>query len=134
MVLGAPVFDESAPWSRVYGRQLSRFIVWAETSSRAIADPLCGFRCLPMDPTLLLIRRVRLGDRMEFDPEIVVRLLWERVAVVNVPTRVRYFPGGVSHFRMVWDNLRMARVYLRLGGTRCMRLLSGEDRGLRSPR
>ncbi len=114
MVLGTPVFDASAPASRVYGRQLSRVIVWAETLTRAIDDPLCGFRCLPLEPTVRLIRRVRLGDRMEFDPEIVVRLVWEGVPVVNMPTRVRYFSGGLSHFDLVGDNARIAWTYLRL--------------------
>jgi glycosyltransferase involved in cell wall biosynthesis len=114
MVLGTPVFDATAPATRVYGRQLSRVIVWAETLTRAVDDPLCGFRCLPLEPTVRLIRRVRLGDRMEFDPEIVIRLVWEGVPVVNVPTRVRYFPGGLSHFDLVGDNLRIAWTYLRL--------------------
>jgi glycosyltransferase involved in cell wall biosynthesis len=114
MVLGTPVFDASAPASRVYGRQLSRVIVWGETLTRAIDDPLCGFRCLPLEPTIRLIDRVRLGDRMEFDPEIVVRLAWEGVPVVNLPTRVRYFAGGLSHFDFVGDNARLAWTYLRL--------------------
>ena len=114
LVLGTPVFDATAPAARVYGRQLSRIIVWAETLTRAVDDPLCGFRCLPLEPTVRLMRRVRLGDRMEFDPEIVIRLVWDGVPVVNVPTRVRYFPGGLSHFDLVGDNLRIAWTYLRL--------------------
>jgi glycosyltransferase involved in cell wall biosynthesis len=114
MVLGTPIFDESAPASRVYGRQISRAIVWAETLSRAVDDPLCGFRCLPLEPTVRLIRRVRLGNRMEFDPELVVRLVWEGVPVVNLTTRVRYFPDGLSHFDFVRDNARIAWTYLRL--------------------
>lgn len=122
LVLGTPVFDASAPRSRVYGRQLSRAIVWAETLSLAVADPLCGFRCLPLEPTLRLIRRVRLGDRMEFDPEIVVRLVWDGVPVVNVPTRVRYFRGGLSHFDVVGDNARIVGTYVRLFGRLLSRL------------
>ncbi len=114
MVLGAPLFDENAPTSRVFGRQLSRVIVWAETLTRAVSDPLCGFRCLPLGPTVKLIRRVRLGDRMEFDPELVVRLVWDGVPVVNVPTRVRYFADGLSHFDLVGDNVRIAWTYVRL--------------------
>jgi glycosyltransferase involved in cell wall biosynthesis len=123
LVLGAPRFDASAPRSRIYGRQLSRLIVWGETWSLAVTDPLCGFRCVPLEPTLRLMHRVRLGDRMEFDPEIVVRLVWEGVPVVNVPTRVRYFPGGLSHFDFVGDNARLTWTYLRLAGARVPRLL-----------
>lgn len=114
MILGQPIFDRDAPASRVYGRQISRAIVWVETLSWSVGDPLCGFRCLPLEATIRLIRRVRLGDRMEFDPELVVRLMWDGVPVVNLPTRVRYVRGGLSHFDLVWDNYRLARTYLRL--------------------
>jgi glycosyltransferase involved in cell wall biosynthesis len=128
LVLGAPLFDASAPRSRIYGRQLSRVIVWAETWSLAVTDPLCGFRCVPLEPTLRVMRRVGLGDRMEFDPELVVRLVWEGVPVVNVPTRVRYFPDGLSHFDFVGDNARLAWTYLRLLGARVRGLAGSRAR------
>lgn len=114
LVLGEPVFDDSVPALRLHGRKLSRWIVWLETASRAVHDPLCGFRCVPLEPTVRLLDTVRLGDRMDFDPELVVRLCRAGVPVRNVPTAVRYPPGGVSHFRMVEDNLRIAWAYLRL--------------------
>jgi len=114
LVLGEPVFDETAPKSRVYGRRLSQLIVWAETLSLSIHDPLCGFRCIPLEPTVNLIRRNGLGDRMEFDPVISVRLVWEGVPVVNIRTRVRYFRHGLSHFHLVRDNALIARAYIGL--------------------
>lgn len=114
MVLGAPVFDSSAPWHRLYGRKLSQWIVWLETLSLQVRDPLCGFRCLPLESTLRVLDDVRTGDRMDFDPELVVRLVRAGVPVVNVPTSVRYPEGGLSHFRMLEDNLRIARAYARL--------------------
>ncbi len=114
LVLGEPVFDETAPKSRLYGRQLSQLIVWMETLSFSIRDPLCGFRCVPLEPTVSLIRRNGLGDRMEFDPVIAVRLAWDGIPVVNVPTRVRYFRDGLSHFHLIWDNVRLARAYIKL--------------------
>jgi hypothetical protein len=125
LVLGAPIFDASAPRSRRWGRQISKFWVWIETLCFAVDDPLCGFRCLPLEPVLRIVGTVergapdggssdRTGDRMEFDPEIVVRLFWEGVPVVNVPTRVRYFAGGISHFAPFADNARMSRLHARL--------------------
>jgi glycosyltransferase involved in cell wall biosynthesis len=114
LVLGRPVFDDSAPWSRLYGRRLSQGIVWAYTTSRAIEDPLCGFRCLPLDTTLRVLDHHYLGSRMDFDPEIVVRLAWYGVPIINVPTHVRYFAGGLSHFRFGRDNVLIARAYGRL--------------------
>jgi glycosyltransferase involved in cell wall biosynthesis len=114
VVLGRPVFDDSAPRSRLYGRRLSQGIVWAYTASRAIQDPLCGFRCFPLDATLRVLDNHHLGSRMDFDPEIVVRLAWYGVRVINVPTRVRYFADGLSHFRFGRDNVLIARAYGRL--------------------
>lgn len=114
LVLGCPVFDDSIPWHRLHGRKLSRGIVRLETLSGAVRDPLCGFRCVPLGATLPLLERVRTGDRMDFDPELVVRLVRAGVPVVNIPTAVRYPEGGISHFRMVRDNLLIAWAYLRL--------------------
>lgn len=114
LVLGRPVFDDSAPALRLYGRKISQFWVWVETLSLAIEDPLCGFRCLPLRPTVELLERTPLGDRMDFDPEIAVRLVWQGLPVINVPTRVRYHEGGLSHFQPVIDSIRIARAHVRL--------------------
>lgn len=114
LVLGEPVFDGTAPKSRRYGRRLSQMIVWCYTASLAIHDPLCGFRCFPLESTLRVMENHRLGDRMDFDPEIVVRLAWYGVPIVNVLTRVRYFPAGLSHFRFFRDNVLIAAAYGRL--------------------
>jgi glycosyltransferase involved in cell wall biosynthesis len=113
MVLGTPVFDASVPRSRLYGRQISRGMVWLLTLSRDIADPLCGYRALPLAPVVRVLDAVPTGDHMEFDPELAVRLFWEGVPVETLPTRVVYPPGGLSHFDVVWDDLRLAGVYSR---------------------
>jgi len=114
LVLGVPIFDENSPRVRRYGHWISRFWVWLETCSLAIQDPLCGLRCIPLDATLRVLQRVRCGDHMEFDPEITVRLVWDGVPIVNVPTRVRYPPDGISHFHMFRDNLRISWLHTRL--------------------
>lgn len=114
LVLGEPLFDETAPRSRVYGRRLSQIIVWCYTASSAIHDPLCGFRCFPLESVLRVMENHRFGSRMDFDPEIVVRLAWYGVPIINIPTRVKYFPGGLSHFRLVRDNALIAATYARL--------------------
>jgi predicted LPLAT superfamily acyltransferase len=114
LVLGKPVFDASAPRSRRYGRWISNFWAWLETLSFAIGDPLCGYRCVPLAPTLALLARRRVGARMDFDPELAVRLVWDGVPVVNLATQVRYPPGGLSHFDPVRDNLRLAWLNARL--------------------
>jgi hypothetical protein len=50
LVLGRPLFDQSAPKSRVYGRRLSQGLVWLATLSREVRDPLRGFRCIALAP------------------------------------------------------------------------------------
>lgn len=114
LVLGDPIFDESAPRSRLYGRLVSRFWVWVDTWSFDVHDPLCGMRCVPLRETVRILDRAACGDFMDFDPELTVRLSWADVPIVNVPTHVRYFEEGVSHFRMVRDNVRLSLRYTRL--------------------
>jgi len=114
VVLGIPIFGPDAPRSRLYGHWISRFWVWIETWSFAIWDPLCGFRCLPLDPSIRLLARVECGDRMEFDIEIAVRLYWDGLSVESVPIHPRYFPDGISHFDLFWDNVRISWLHTRL--------------------
>jgi glycosyltransferase involved in cell wall biosynthesis len=121
LVLGRPLFDDSAPAIRLFGRKISQFWVWVETLSFAIEDPLCGFRCFPLEPTLRLLERHPLGDRMDFDPEIAVRLYWEGLPIASVPTRVRYREGGLSHFRAGHDSWLIARAHVRLVGGMLLR-------------
>jgi glycosyltransferase involved in cell wall biosynthesis len=114
LVLGRPIFDESAPLARLWGRKLSQALVWLETLAFAIEDPLCGFRCFPLAETVALLDRDPLGDRMDFDPEIAVRLYWEGLPIASVPTRVRYHAGGLSHFRPGYDSWLIAEAHARL--------------------
>ncbi|MEE2678588.1 MAG: glycosyltransferase [Myxococcota bacterium] len=113
LVLGAPVFDASIPRGRLYGRQLSRAMVWGLTGSFRVEDPLCGFRGIPLAETIAFLDSVATGDHMEFDPELVIGLAWRGAPILNVPTRVVYDPDGVSHFDMLRDNARLSWVYTR---------------------
>jgi glycosyltransferase involved in cell wall biosynthesis len=132
LVLGAPLFDETAPRSRLYGRQLSRWMVWLATLSFDVTDPLCGFRGIPLAATVPLLDSIPTGDHMEFDPQLVIQLHWAGVPVRNVPTRVVYRRGGLSHFDAVRDNARLTAVYARsLAGmlARLPRTLAGRPVG-----
>ena len=51
---------------------------------------------------------------MDFDTEIMVRLQLERRAHHRVPTRVTYPRDGVSHFKMLEDNVFISRMHTRL--------------------
>ncbi|WP_244816395.1 glycosyltransferase [Caballeronia sp. Lep1P3] len=114
VILGRPVYDESVPKSRLYGRYLTHVWVWIETLSFTIRDSMCGFRLYPLDAACALIDSVRLGTRMDFDIEILVRLHWRRLAFRSIPTRVTYATDGVSHFDVLWDNVRISASHTRL--------------------
>ncbi len=123
LILGAPVFDETQPLGRRIGRRISCFWVNVETGGRVIDDPQCGFRVYPLDEAIAARAR---GDRMQFDQELPVRMIWRGVPVVNLPTRVRYLgadEGGVSHFQMGRDNLRISAMHTRLVLEACARWL-----------
>jgi glycosyltransferase involved in cell wall biosynthesis len=114
LVLGAPIYDETAPKGRLVGRRITQWWTNRETGGRVIEDPMCGFRVYP----LALANAVRVkADRMDFDIEVAVRMVWAGARVKNVPTRVKYLPaeqGGVSHFRMFEDNVRISWMHTRL--------------------
>ena len=114
LILGTPKYGPEVPRVRLMGRQISRVLVWIETFSFAISDPLLGFRVYPLKETVVVLNEVRLGRRMDFDPEIAVRLKWRGLPIKNIPTRVIYPPGGHSNFAMVRDNLLMVFLHVRL--------------------
>ena len=75
---------------------------------------MCGFRVYPVDPVLALVDAAPVGRRMDFDVEVLVRLCWRGMPIVNVPTRVHYPADGISHFRAVLDNVLISRMHARL--------------------
>ncbi len=114
IVCGVPIYDASVPKGRLYGRYLTHVWVWINTLSFAIRDSMCGFRVYPLAPTMALIDAVRLGRRMDFDVEILVRMSWRGMRVLNQPTRVRYPTDGISHFDVFRDNVRISRMHAQL--------------------
>lgn len=114
VVCGQPIYDATIPKARLYGRYLTHFWVWVETLSFAIGDSMCGFRLYPLAATCELIERVAIPQRMDFDTDIIVRLYWAGLGVVNLPTRVTYPEGGISHFDALRDNLRISKMHTRL--------------------
>jgi glycosyltransferase involved in cell wall biosynthesis len=114
LVCGQPIYDESVPRARLYGRYVTHICVWLETLSFTLRDSMCGYRLYPLDATCDEIDRAPLPARMDFDTEVAVRLIWRGVPVRNLPTRVIYPENGLSHFRMLHDNLRISAMHTRL--------------------
>lgn len=114
LISGQPIYDDSIPRSRLYGRWITHVWVWIETLSLQLKDSMCGFRVYPITPTLRLAQRVPLGQRMDFDTEVMVRLYWQGNTSYFVPTRVTYPPDGLSHFDAFKDNCRISLMHTRL--------------------
>lgn len=114
LISGQPIYDDSVPRSRLYGRWVTHIWVWIETLSMQLKDSMCGFRVYPVTPTLQLAQRVTLGKRMDFDTEVMVRLYWQGNPSYFIPTRVIYPLDGLSHFDALKDNLRISLMHTRL--------------------
>jgi len=117
MILGVPVFDESAPKLRVRGRKISNWWANLETLHGRIGDSLFGFRVYPIAPLLRIMERQHWMRRFDFDAEAAVRMCWRGIEPINIAAPVRYFradEGGISHFRYFRDNLLLTWMHLRL--------------------
>ncbi|MDX8397505.1 MAG: glycosyltransferase family 2 protein [Mariprofundaceae bacterium] len=114
MLLGAPIFDDDIPAVRKYGRKLTQAMIALEMGFWDVPDAMCGFRTYPVAAVCKL---GRMDPRMSFDPEVMIRAHWAGIALQRIPTRVRYLSpeeGGISHFRMINDNVRHTWVHTRL--------------------
>ncbi len=114
LILGAPVFDETVPKGRFYGRKFTNMWIWINTLSFAIHDGMCGFRLYPLTAVEQLINKTSIAERMDFDIDIIVRLYWQGVDIINIPTSVKYPYDGVSHFNLWHDNLMISKTHAKL--------------------
>ncbi len=114
VICGRPRFDASMPRTRYYLRYLTHFFVWLNTLSLDIHDSMCGFRLYPLVGMIELLDTERMGLRMDFDIEVLVRLHWRGVPMRWIPTRVQYPTDGISHFRLLLDNALITRLHARL--------------------
>lgn len=122
VICGKPLYDASVPLGRKIGRWITHVWVWIETLSFRIADSMCGFRLYPLAPCAQLLAEEKLGSRMEFDTDIIVRLFWRGVAPVTLGVRVTYPPHNISNFDLLKDNWRIAKMHTRLFFTMLYRL------------
>jgi predicted LPLAT superfamily acyltransferase len=114
LISGYPVYDNSVPKHRLIARYITHFWVWVETLSFTIKDSMCGFRVYPIKQTVSLIKQFKIGKRMDFDTDIMVRLYWQGTPSIFIPTHVTYPKDGVSHFNAFKDNVRISWMHTRL--------------------
>lgn len=116
-LMGCPIFGPEAPQLRVQGRKISNGWTTVETLGWGIPDSLFGMRMYPIPALLRAFQGTRWARRFDYDNEIAVRLAWQGVPVITVPTKVRYLTkeeGGVSQFRYFRDNAVLTWMHFRL--------------------
>ncbi len=117
LILGDPIFDDSAPSVRLKGRKISNWWANFDTLWWGIGDSLFGMRLYPLVPLRKAFASTFGARRFDFDPEVAVRLCWQGIPVANLPTPVRYLTaeeGGVSQFKYLRDNILLTWMYFRL--------------------
>jgi len=114
LIAGQPVYDETAPLARRLGRIVTHFWVGVETLTFKPPDTMCGLRLYPLEKVAKVQAKHRLGWRMDFDIEIVVRLIWEGVPVRFLPVRVFYPDSNISNFDLIRDNWQITLLHTRL--------------------
>ncbi|WP_440683755.1 glycosyltransferase family 2 protein [Cysteiniphilum halobium] len=113
LISGAPIYDQSIPKSRLYGRKITNFWVVIETWNKKLTESMCGFRVYPLKALTPVLPKIR-GMRMDFDIEILIKAYWQGINVNYVPTKVVYPVDGCSHFRLWRDNLHISWLHTRL--------------------
>jgi glycosyltransferase involved in cell wall biosynthesis len=114
LISGKPVYDNSISKGRYYGRYITHFWVAIETLSFKVMDSMCGYRVYPLAEYEKLTSNAQLGKRMDFDIEVMVKLVWQGVNVHFVNTKVHYPEFGLSHFHAFKDNVLITKMHTRL--------------------
>jgi len=113
LIIGNPIYDESAPKSRLIGRKITKFWVMVETFNKHMPDTMCGFRVYPLDPIMPILKTIK-SKRMAFDIEIIIKAYRRGVNIISVPTRVIYPNDGVSHFHAFRDSFYISLLHVYL--------------------
>jgi hypothetical protein len=61
-----------------------------------------------------LMDTTKIAKKMDFDIDILVRLYWQNVDIINIPTNVIYPYDGVSHFKLWRDNFLISKIHAKL--------------------
>ena len=127
IICGKPIYGDDAPKSRLYGRKITNFWLAVNTLSFDVPDGMCGFRLYPLNSVVQVIQADPIGNRMDFDIEILVRCHWWKIPMVWVDTPVKYEQGGISHFRGWADNWLISKMHTRLFFGMLGRILTGKS-------
>jgi glycosyltransferase involved in cell wall biosynthesis len=111
IIIGKRDFGTNVPGKSRFGRTWSN--LWIRIASGGITpDSQSGYRAYPVQ----LAELTFLGARYEFEVEVLVRAVWAGFQLDWVDVSVKYFQGTerVSHFKPLWDNMRISVIYTLL--------------------
>lgn len=96
-----------------FANNFSNFWLKVQTL-RALQDTQSGMRLYPLNRILKICF---LGNRYEFETEVLVRMAWRGISLVEVPIDVIYSKDRVSHFRKRADFARISvmNTFLTIG-------------------
>ena len=116
LVLGSRLFEGAVPARSRFGNTVTRG-VFRLLIGRAIRDTQTGLRGIPASflPELTRLESVR----YEFELEMLIRATVLDVPIAEIPIQTVYGGVGQSHFRPLWDSLRICRVFARFPGPAC---------------
>ncbi|MDR1653354.1 MAG: glycosyltransferase family 2 protein [Prevotellaceae bacterium] len=105
MLIGCRLLKQkNMPAANTFANKFSNFWFTVQTGKR-LPDTQTGFRLYP----LRQMRRMRpLGCRYEAELELLVRLAWSNVGIIPLKINVEYPDDRITHFRPVWDFLRIS--------------------------
>lgn len=113
IISGYPIYDESIPKSRLYGRKITNFWVSIETLSLLYKESMCGFRIYPLKPCINLMKLLS-HARMSYDIELLVRAFYQSIPTLYINIKVIYPKNGVSNFKAFQDNLKISWMHTKL--------------------
>ncbi|MHC4832155.1 MAG: glycosyltransferase family 2 protein, partial [Planctomycetota bacterium] len=108
LILGVRTLDSHAPalLSRVLRAHSNAWIRLA--TGESVPDSQTGFRVYPLAWALAAGLR---GQRYDFEAEVILRALHDRLLVLSAPVRTQYGAGTPSQFRRVRDSLLVLRCF-----------------------
>ena len=126
IICGNPQYGAEAPKARLYGRKITNFWNIINSLSFDIKDGMCGFRLYPLQAINTIIQQHAIGDRMDFDNEILIKAHWHNIPLHWINTAVIYNENGISHFRGFIDNWQISKMHARLFLAMLLRKLTGK--------
>lgn len=100
------------PWLDKTASFLTQTLCFLETRNVHLADCNCGYRVYPIAAVLALVHEHPLSSRTDFNIEVLVRLYWRGIDIVEIPAAFTCKP--MRSKTPLEDGLRLSAAHARL--------------------